>query len=68
MLSVVCAGLVFVVWTGFKQAKWVAAAFLVVLAADSLVLTSHYFHAEDIGALKKGNEVTNFLKENQGYE
>jgi hypothetical protein len=68
LLAFISAGLAFVVWKGFKQAKWVAAAFVGVLAVDSLVLTSHYFQSTDIAALKKGNVVTNFLKKNQGNE
>ncbi len=42
--------------------------FVVILSVDSLLLTSHYFRAENVAALKKGNVVTNFLKENQGNE
>ena len=68
LLALVATGLIFVVWKGMRRAKWVAAVFVLVLAVDSLVLTSHYFQSADISALKKGNVVTNFLKENQGNE
>ena len=68
VLSIICSGLVFAVWKGIKQAKWVVLVFAVVLSVDSLLLTSHYFRAENIAVLKKGNVVTNFLKENQGNE
>lgn len=68
LLAFVCAGLVFVVWKGLKPSKWVALAFVVVLAGDSLLLTSHYFKATDISQLKKGNVVVNYIKENQGNE
>jgi hypothetical protein len=68
MLALVCAALVFLVWKGFKQAKWVAVAFVSVLATDSMVLTSHYFKASNISSLKKGNVVINYLKANQGNE
>ncbi len=68
LLAIVATGLVFVVWKGLKQAKWVAVAFVAVLAVDSLVQTSHYFRATNIASMKKGNVVLNFLKENQGNE
>jgi len=67
-LALLAAGLVFVVWKGVAQTRWVAALFVVVLAADSLVMTSHYFEATNISALKKGNLVVNYLKEHQGNE
>ncbi len=68
LLALICSGLVFMVWKGLKQAKWVAALFVVVLAIDSLVLTSHYFEANNIAAMKKGNGLITYLKENQGNE
>lgn len=67
-LSIICAALVFVVWKGWKPAKWAGLAFIAVLAVDSVLLTSHYFKATNIAPLKKGNVVINFLKENQGNE
>ncbi|VGO21032.1 glycosyltransferase family protein [Pontiella sulfatireligans] len=68
LLSVVCAGLVFMLWKGIGQAKWILTTFVLVLAADSLVLTSHYFKSTDISSLKKGNAVSDYLKEHQGVE
>ncbi len=68
LFALILAALVFVVWKGFKLAKWVSAAFIIALAADSLMLTSHYFDSTDIAALKNGNVVVNFIKGNQGNE
>jgi hypothetical protein len=68
VLTLLCGGLAFTVWKGFKAAKWVPLAFIAAVAADSLILTSHHFRADDIGALKRGNGVINYLKENQGNE
>jgi len=65
-LALICAILVFVVWRGWKPAKWAGMAFILVLAIDSLLLTSTYFKAINIAPLKKGNVVINFLKQNQG--
>ena len=67
-LALLASVLVFVVWKGVAKAKWVAAAFVLVLAADSLSLTAHYFKSTDISALKRGNLVVNFIKQNQGNE
>ena len=64
----VAAGLAFLVWRGVKQAKWVAVVFIAALAVDSLLMTSHYFKADNIAALKNGNVVVNYLKEHQGNE
>ncbi len=41
---------------------------MLLLAADSLSLTAHYFKSTDISALKRGNLVVNFIKQNQGNE
>jgi len=68
LLAFVCAGLVFMVWKRGKPSRWVGAAFIAVLAVDSVALTSHYFRADNIVALKKGNVLINYLKENQGDE
>ncbi len=68
LLALVMAGLVFAVWKGVKPVKWVAVAFVVVLATDSLVQTSHYFRASNIASLKKGNVLINYLKEHQENE
>ncbi|NNJ71530.1 MAG: hypothetical protein HKP10_09630 [Kiritimatiellales bacterium] len=68
LLAFLCGALVFVAWKGLKQAKWIGLAFLIVLTGDSLLLTSHYFRANDLAGLKQGNAVTNFLKQNQGSE
>ena len=68
LLAFICAGLVFVVWKGCKQARWTALLVVAMLAVDSLALTSHYFKASNIEALKKGNVVVNYIKKNQGNE
>jgi len=68
LLAFVASGLVFMVWKGMTQAKWVAAIFIMVLSVDSLVLTSHYFQANDIAGLKRGNALINYLKSSQGNE
>lgn len=68
-LTFITVGLVFVTWVGWlKNIKWVAVAILSVLAMDSIVLTSHYFRSTDITALKNGNMVVNYIKQNQGNE
>ncbi|VGO12275.1 hypothetical protein PDESU_00826 [Pontiella desulfatans] len=33
---------------------------------DSLYLTKHYFHADDLAEMRRGNLVINYLKENNG--
>ncbi len=68
LFSLLAAGLAFVVWKGIKSAKWVAFAFVLALATDSLLLTSHYFESTDISALKRGNLVVDFIKKNQGND
>ncbi|MBN2683925.1 MAG: YfhO family protein [Pontiellaceae bacterium] len=51
-----------------KYAPWLAGMFVALLAVDSVMMTSHYFKADDISALKKGNIVVDYLKKNQGNE
>ena len=68
LFAFVAAGLAFMVWKGVKQAKWVAVVFVAALAVDSLLMTSHYFKADNVAALKNGNVVINYLKEHQGNE
>lgn len=68
LLALVCGGMVFVVWKEIVKAKWVMVAFVALLAVDSLMLTSHYFKADNISALKKGNGLITYLKQNQGNE
>jgi hypothetical protein len=68
LLSLVCAGLAFMVWKGVGKSKWVMTSFICILAVDSLLLTSHYFKADNIATLKKGNGLISYLKENQGNE
>lgn len=68
LMTMLCAGLIFVVWKGWQATKWVSVAFIVLIAADSLVLTSHHFKASSIAALKKGNGLIDYLKENQGND
>jgi len=41
---------------------------ILMLAADSVLLTSKYFKSQDISELRRGNPVINFLKENQGHD
>lgn len=67
-LSFLAAALVFAVWKGVKWAKWVGVAFVLALSVDSLSLTAHYFESTDIAALKRGNVVIDFIRENQGNE
>jgi hypothetical protein len=57
-----------VVWKGLTQVKWVVLVFVAVMVVDSLLMTAHYFQAEDITGLKKGNIVTDFIQEHQGGE
>ena len=68
VLAMLAAGLIFAVWKGFGNTRWIAVIFVLVLAGDSLSMTSHYFEATDISALKKGNVVVNYLKAHQGNE
>ncbi|NLX24817.1 MAG: hypothetical protein GXY61_02495 [Lentisphaerae bacterium] len=68
LLALILAALVYLVWKGWRQTKWVAAIFSLVLAIDSLILTSHYFRASDISALDKGNVVVDYIRDNQGDE
>jgi len=68
LLTLLCGGFAFVAWKGFKAAKWIPVAFIAAIAADSLVLTSHHFRANEIAVLKKGNGLINYLKANQGDE
>lgn len=68
VLALACAALVFALWKGLNVARWLIPLFVAVVAADNLVLTSHYFNATDISALKKGNVVVNYIKEYQGNE
>ncbi|WP_372806192.1 hypothetical protein [Pontiella sp.] len=67
-LVLICGALVFLVWKGLAKAKWVVVTFIAVLAVDSLMLTSHYFKADDISTIKKGNVLVNYLKDHQGDE
>ncbi|QBG47502.1 hypothetical protein EGM51_08905 [Verrucomicrobia bacterium S94] len=41
---------------------------IAVLALDSVMLSSHYFKADNIARIKKGNDIVRFIKENQGNE
>lgn len=68
VLAFVCGVLAFVVWKGWTQLKWAVPVFIVILAADSLMLSLHYFNATDIAAVKKGNDIIRFLKTNQENE
>lgn len=67
VLALLCGALAFLIWKG-KQLKWIAPVFIAVLVADSLMLSSHYFKATDIATVKKGNDIIQFLKANQGNE
>lgn len=66
ILAFVCASLVFFVWRNKTSAQWVGIVFVVVLAVDSLLLTSNYFKASDVSSLKQGNLLISYLKEHQG--
>ncbi len=68
MTALLFSVLVFLLWKGVKPAKWAAIGFIALIAADSLILTSHHFKADDISAMKRGNNVINYLKANQGNE
>ena len=68
IFALLFAGLVFVVWKGIAGAKWAALGFIALIVADSLILTSKHFKADDISALKRGNNVINYLKAHQGDE
>lgn len=68
LLAFICTALGFAVWKGWKHARWGAAALIVVLSVDSLMLSAHYFKADDIAQIKKGNDIIRFVKENQGHE
>ena len=46
----------------------IALLLLAAVAFDSIYLTKQYFHADNYAALKSGNPVVNYLKENQGAE
>ncbi len=59
-------------WAIWKKKQVVMQVLMVVLIStivfDSIYLTSHYFNAVDLGRMKKGNVVINYLVENQGDE
>jgi hypothetical protein len=68
VLAGVCAGLGFVIWKGFVQARLAILILVAITAVDSLMLTSHYFKASSIAALEQGNGLINYLKGHQGNE
>ena len=68
LLALVCAGLIFMVWKGIAPTKWVIVAFITLMTVDSLILTSHYFKADDITPLRKGNALITYLEQHQGNE
>lgn len=54
-----------------KPASWnrgIVSVLLLAVICDSVYLTSRYFRADNFAALKSGNPVINYLKENQGAE
>lgn len=63
LLGAVAAGLV--VWRRVRLAGLLLVAGLCV---DSLLLTTRYFKADDVGAVRRGNPVIHYLKEHQGLE
>lgn len=68
ILGLIAAALVLALWKKQANARWVGALFVAVLAADSVMLTSHYFRAENIADLRRGSAIIHYLKENQGNE
>lgn len=70
VMALLFAGAVFIRWK--KSGRiWRAAGLcllIAAMAADSLLLTRHYFKSEDITSLRQGNTAIKFLKENQGDE
>ncbi len=68
LLTLLSAGLAFAAWKGTALAKWVPAVFVLLVAADSLLLTSRHFKAQDISPLKAGHPAINFFKVHQGNE
>ncbi|MEN8141965.1 MAG: YfhO family protein [Thermodesulfobacteriota bacterium] len=68
LLALLCGGLAFLAWKKVIKSCWIALAFIGILTADSLILTSHYFKADDVAAIDQKNTVISFLKENQGNE
>ena len=53
----------------YWRRAWLAGALLVLgLSVDSLLLTTKYFKADDVGAVRRGNPVINYLKEHQGAD
>ncbi len=70
VMLLVLAGFIFCRWKK-PATRWGAGCALLLvgaLAIDSLLLTRHYFKAENIDTLQKGNVLINYLKENQGDE
>jgi len=68
LLALLLVGLVFLVWKKRNFVIVAGMALVLILAVDSIILTSHYFRADNIAQLKKGNLVLNYLKENQGND
>ncbi|MFC1467904.1 hypothetical protein ACFLQY_04365 [Verrucomicrobiota bacterium] len=60
------------VFLGWKRGGaftvWAGRALILLLAIDSLLLTSHYFEALDITGLKKTNPAQRFIMDHQGNE
>lgn len=66
--ALLSAGAVFAAWKSPKAGKWIPLVFICAMAGDSLILTSRFVRSADLAALKRGNAVLNYLKENQGNE
>lgn len=52
----------------WRRARLAGVLLVVGLSVDSLLLTTRYFKADDVGAVRRGNPVINYLKEHQGVE
>ena len=68
ILSLITGLVIFLVWRFKRSPVWGALVLLILLSVDSLLMTKHYFRAQDISSLKRGNSLINYLKENQGDE
>jgi len=66
MFSAGIAALILKYAVNAERCRIVGVLFCFMLVVDSVWLTSHYFRADDVGAMKQGNAVITFLKEHQG--
>lgn len=68
VMALIAGGVIFCLWKKPDCRSGCALLLIGVMAADSLLLTRHYFKSENIADLKQGNVVLNYLKEHQGNE